>query len=199
MTIAQIFEITNQQIVKWNKLSLVKTIFSLVSLIHQSESFVQIEDVLFLIIRTARPKFLSLSPNIIGTLDKCNGPLIFITEGISHLRGRTTEGKPEGLNPHGKKEAFQVSQMNDISFLCHAVCLLTVNSDRLRSTVWKVASADSSTLKVAVLKREHSVPSTAVSPLTGARCYSLTPPCVKANREALFKQQLLRRCTISWN
>ena len=89
--------------------------------------------------------------------------------------------------------------MNDMSFLCHAVYLLTVNRDRLRSTVWKVASADSSMLKVVVLKREHSVPSTAVSPLTGARCYSFTPPCVKANSEALFKKQLLRRCTISWN
>lgn len=86
-----------------------------------------------------------------------------------------------------------------MSFLCHAVCLLTVNSDRLRSAVWKVASADSSALKVVVLKREHSVPSTAASPLTGACCYSLTPPCVKANSEALFKKQLLRRCTISWN
>lgn len=86
-----------------------------------------------------------------------------------------------------------------MSFLCHAVCLLTVNSGRLRSTAWKVASADSSTLKVAALKREHSVPPTTVSPLTGARCYSLTPPCVKANSEALFKKQLLRRCTISWN
>lgn len=85
-----------------------------------------------------------------------------------------------------------------MSFLCHAVCLLTVNSDRLRSAVWKVASADSSALKVVVLKREHSVPSTAASPLTGACCYSLTPPCVKANSEALFKKQLLR-CTISWN
>lgn len=89
--------------------------------------------------------------------------------------------------------------MNDMFFLCHAVSLLTVSSDRLRSTAWKVASADSSRLKVAALKREHSVPPTTVSPLTGARCYSLTPPCVKANSEALFKKQLLRRCTISWN
>lgn len=87
--------------------------------------------------------------------------------------------------------------MNDMSFLCRAVCLLTVNSDRLRSPLWKVASAHSST--VVVLRREHSVLSAAVSPLTGARCYSLTPPCVKANSEALFKKQLLRRCTISWN
>lgn len=86
-----------------------------------------------------------------------------------------------------------------MTHLCHAACLLTVNSDRLRSMVWKVAKAASSTLRVVVLKREHSVPSLVVSPLTRARCYSLTPPCVKANSEALFKKQLLRRCTISWN
>lgn len=62
-----------------------------------------------------------------------------------------------------------------------------------------MASADSSTLKVVVVKREHSVPSITVSPRTRARCYSLTPPCVKANSEALFKKQLRRRCTISGN
>lgn len=107
MTIAQIFETTKQQVVKQNELSSVKAISSLVSLIHQSEPFVQVQDVLFLIIRTTHPEFLSLSPNIICTPHKFSGPLLFIAEGISHLRGRITEGKPEeGLNPHGKKEAF---------------------------------------------------------------------------------------------
>lgn len=107
MTIAQIFETTKQQVVKQNELSSVKAISSLVSLIHQSEPFVQVQDVLFLIIRTTCPEFLSLSPNIIDTPHKFSGPLLFIAEGISHLRGRITEGKPEeGLNPHGKKEAF---------------------------------------------------------------------------------------------
>lgn len=86
-----------------------------------------------------------------------------------------------------------------MSLLRRAACLLTVNSDRLRNRVWKVASAHSSTLGVVVLKREHSVLSVAVSPLTAGPCYSLTPPCVKANSGALFKKQLLRRCTISWN
>lgn len=89
--------------------------------------------------------------------------------------------------------------MNDTSFLHHAACLLAVNSGRLRSRAWKVASADSSTLRVVVVKREHSVLSITVSPRTRARCYSLTPPRVKANSEALFKKQLQRRCTISGN
>lgn len=77
---------------------------------------------------------------------------------------------------------------------------LFVNSShwQVEEHIWKVASADNSMLK-AVLKREHSVPSTTESPLTGARCFSLTPPSVKANSEALFKKQLLRGCTISWN
>lgn len=89
--------------------------------------------------------------------------------------------------------------MNDKSFLHHTARLLAVNSGRLRSRAWKVASADSSTLRVVVVKREHSVLSITVSPRTRARCYSLTPPCVKANSEALFKKQLRRRCTISGN
>lgn len=106
MTIAQIFETTTQQAVNQNELSSAKAISSLVSLIHQSEPFVQIKGGLFLIIRTTCPKFLSLSPNVIGTPHKFSGPLLFIMEGISHLRGRITEGKQEGLNPHGKKEAL---------------------------------------------------------------------------------------------
>lgn len=108
------------------------------------------------------------------------------------------KGSRQGSTLMGRRKPLKFPEwMTCLS--CHAVCLLTVKSDRLRSTVWKVASADSSKLKVVVPKREHSVPSATVSPLTGARCYSLTPPCVKANSEALFKKQLLRRCTISWN
>ena len=108
MAIAQNFETTEakQQVVNKNELSSAKAISSLVSLIHQSEPFVQIKDRLFLIIRTTHPKFLSLSPNIIGTPHKFSGPFLFITESISHLRGRIMEGKPERLKPHGKKEAF---------------------------------------------------------------------------------------------
>lgn len=108
LTIAQILEKAeaNQQVVNWNELSSAKPISSLVSLIHQSEPSAQIKEVLFLIIRTTCPKLLSLSPNIIGTPHRCSGPLLFITEVVSHLRGRIMEGKPEGLNPHGKKEAF---------------------------------------------------------------------------------------------
>lgn len=151
----------------------------------------------FLNIRTPCPKSLSFSRSIICTPHKFNGPLLFIMESISHLRGRTMESKLEGPNPYRWRKPFNFPEW--MTHLCHAACLLTVNSDRLRSMVWKVANASSSTLRVVVWKREHSVPSLVVSSLTRARCYSLTPPCVKANSEALFKKQLLRRCTISWN
>lgn len=79
MTIAQILEKAeaNQQVVNWNELSSVKPISSLVSHIDQSEPSVQIEDVLFPIIRTTCPKLLSLSPNIISTPHKCSGPLLY--------------------------------------------------------------------------------------------------------------------------
>lgn len=120
-TIAQIFETTKQQVVKQNELSSVKAVSSLVSLSHQS---VQIKDVLVLIIRTTCTKFLSLSPSVLGTPHKFSGPLLFMMKGISHLRGRTTEGKPERPNLHGKRKPFNFpKRMPRLSSV-----LLSVNS-----------------------------------------------------------------------
>lgn len=78
MTTAQNLEITRvkQQIVRWNELSSVRAISPLVFQVHQSETFVQKEDVLFLIIGTIQSKCLSLRSNIFSTTHKFNGPLL---------------------------------------------------------------------------------------------------------------------------
>lgn len=110
------------------------------------------------------------------------------------------KGTPEGLNPHGKKKPFKFPKWTTcLSSVMLSVCQqLTVSSDRLRSTVWTVARADSPTLS-------HCAEKGALCSFCCCGrahwdcCSSLTPPCVKANSEALFKKQLLRRCTISWN
>lgn len=68
----------------------------------------------------------------------------------------------------------------------------------MRSTVWAVGRADSPMLSHCALKGAlcsfcccaHS---------HWDCCSSLTPLCVKANSEALFKKQLLWRCPVSWN
>lgn len=88
--------------------------------------------------------------------------------------------------------------MNDLSFFCQAVCLSTVSSDRLRSTVWTVARADSPTLRHCAQKGALCSFCLHVCAHWDC-CSSLTPPCVKANSKALFKKQLLRRCPLSWN
>lgn len=89
--------------------------------------------------------------------------------------------------------------MNDLPFFCHAVCLPTVNSSgRLRSKVWAVGRADSPMLCHCALKGALCSFCCCVCTHWDC-CSSLTPPRVKANSEALFKKQLLRRCPVLWN
>lgn len=71
------------------------------------QNLFQNEELLFLIIWTTHSKRLSLRHNIVSITHEFNGPLLFIIKCTSHLRGRTVEGKPEGLNPHGKKKPFK--------------------------------------------------------------------------------------------
>lgn len=168
MTTAKNLELTRakQQIVRWNELSSVRVISPLVSQIHQSEPFIQIEDVLLLIIGTTHSKCLSLRLNIISTTHKFNGPFLFIMEGISHLRGRTVEGKPEGLNPHGKKKLFKFPEwMTYLSSVKLSVCQqLAMTGWGAQSGQWPELTAPRSGI---LLKREHSVPSASMSVLTG--------------------------------
>lgn len=89
--------------------------------------------------------------------------------------------------------------MNDLSFFCHAVCQqLTVSRGRLRSKVWAVGRADSPMLSHCALKGALCSFCCCVHTHWGC-CSSLTPPCVKANSEALFNKQLLRRCPVLRN
>lgn len=107
-------------------------------------------------------------------------------ESISHLRGRTVEGKTEGLNPRGKKKLFKFPEgMTYLPSVLLSVCQQSRGSSAgLRSAgQWQSSQSQA----------QHCAPKGALC--SWNCCSSPTSPCSKA----LFHRQLLRRCPVSWN
>lgn len=108
-------------------------------------------------------------------------------ERVSHLRGRTVEGKTEGLNPHGKKKLFKFPEgMTYPPSVLLSVCLSAVRRQQWQAEErWAVA--------------ELSVPGSALCSKGSSLFLLLLQPHANASSKALLHRQLLRRCPVSWN